>query len=807
MGLSKLFGSKPKDTTSKDGKKKAKALSVKRTVQQMVPYVTAYSNGIFELPNHKFSKTYKLGNINFVTAESEQEDLFSNFCDMINAVSDCAIEISSVNRPADVEEFKEKYFLRFKHDGMDKYRQEYNTILLDNLEKNTSVISDKYLTLTISADDEEVATQQFVRIDGTVVDAVGAIGGSVATPLSTEERLAILHGVYHAGEKEAFVCDLANLKSQGATTKDLVAPSSMTVYKNHMEVGENLFSTLYLAVFPSSLTTNFIEEMNALPFSSITSVHLSAISQDRAQKMIRNQITNISANIQTRQRKATGRGSSGDFVSPDLMNAHSEAVALLDDVNARNQKLFYATVVVTVVAEDEEYLDRYVKMVQAVGRKHVCAMRKLGYQQDIGLDAALPLGQNSLAINRLLTTETAGLFIPYTSETLSHENGLYYGINPISRDMILFDRLSSKNANGMILGTPGSGKSFIAKRVMLGVYFGTDADQQVIDPEGEYGAMAKLLNGQVIRIAPGSDNHINPMDMDMRSADKDDPVTLKADYVCSFCETAMGGRYGLNPIQKSIIDRCVRLVYKPYLEYMSKHPELNCCPEECPTLVDFYETLLAQPEPEAQSIALSLETYAVGSLDVFAHKTNIDANNRFVVYDIRDIGTNLKELGLQVCLNTIWNKTIENRTKLKYTWSYIDEMHLLLQHESSASYVRQLFKRARKFWGVPTGLTQNVEDLLASPEARSVLNNCDFVVMLNQSPLDKVALSEMFHINTSMQQYITNVGYGHGLIYTGKTIVPFEDNYPKDTESFKAMTTNPKDIADIAEESKGEQAD
>ena len=807
MGLFNFFGSKPKDNAVSNEKKKAKVNSVKRTVQQMVPYVAAYSNGVFELPNHRFSKTYKLGDINFITAEVEQENLFSSFCDMLNAVSDCAVEISCVNRPVDVEEFKERHFLRFKHDGMDKYRQECNTILLDNLEKNTSVISDKYLTLTISADDEDVASQQFVRIDGTVIDAIGAIGGSVATPLSAEERLALLHGIYHAGENEAFSCDLTNLKKQGTTTKDLIAPSSMTVYKDYMEVGENYVSTLYLAVYPSSLTTNFIEEMNALPFPSITSVHLSAIPQDKAQKMIRNQITNISANIQTRQRKATGRGASGDFISPDLASAHAEAVSLLDDINARNQKLYYATLVVTVIAEDRDSLDRYIKMVQAVGRKHVCAMRKLGYQQDIGLDAALPLGQNSLAINRLLTTETAGLFIPYTSEALSHKSGLYYGINPISRDMILFDRLLSKNANGMILGTPGSGKSFVAKRVMLGVYLGTDADQQVIDPEGEYGPMANLLGGQVIRIAPGSDNHINPMDMDMRSADKDDPVTLKADYICSFCETAMGGRYGLNPIQKSIIDRCVRLVYKPYLEYMGKHPELNCCPEECPTLVDFYETLLAQPEPEAQSIALSLETYAVGSLDVFAHKTNIDANNRFVVYDIRDIGTNLKELGLQVCLNTIWNKTIENRTKLKYTWSYIDEMHLLLQHESSAAYVRQIFKRARKFWGVPTGLTQNVEDLLASPEARSVLNNCDFVVMLNQSPLDKVALSEMFHINTSMQQYITNVGYGRGLIYTGKTIIPFEDDYPKDTESFKAMTTNPKDIAYIAGESEDTQTD
>ena len=511
--------------------------------------------------------------------------------------------------------------------------------------------------------------------------------------------------------------------------------------------------------------------------------------------MVRNQLVNINSNILEQQKKAAQKGYSSGIISPDLESARNEAMDLLDDLTGKNQRLYFATVAVTVFADNETELEQLVKVVQSTGQKYMCTFKKLKYQQDNGLNTSMPFGLNDIAMKRLMTTETAALFMPFSSEELSHENGLYYGLNAISHNMILFNRLRSRNSNGVILGTPGSGKSFSAKREILSVLLGTDADVYVVDPEREYAPLAELLGGEVVRIAAGSNSHINPLDMDIKYADDDDPVTLKADFLCSICETAIGGRYGLSPIQKSIIDRCVREVYKPYMEYLHTHPGITCDKDKTPTLVDFYERLLAQPEPEAQSVALALELYCTGSLDIFAYKTNVNTSSRFVIYDIKDIGSGLKELGLQVCLNDIWNKTISNKQEQKRTWFYLDEFYLLTQTESSARFLQQIYKRARKWGGVPTGITQNVEDLLASNEARSILNNCDFVMMLNQAPLDKAQLAQMFHISPALQSYITNADPGHGLLFTGRTIVPFVDIYPKDTQSFRVMTTNPNDIA------------
>lgn len=802
MSLASLLGIKKKDAKQSPqpaNKKSSKSSKVTKSVQQMLPYIAIYENGIAEVEKGSFSKSYLLSDVNFTTADEEQEVLFRSFCALLNAVSDCAIEITCINRPVDREEFKKKHLYPFAHDGYDAYRQEANDILLSNLSKNNSITSDKLLTLTIQAEDADAAAKQFIRIDATVIQGVRDIGGSVATPLGFSDRVKLLHSVYHLGENEEIDFSVEALQAAGITTKDIIAPDSMKVTKDFMEVGDKMFSTLFMATYPPTLTTNFIEELNELPFTSLVSIHLNAVAQDKAQKFIRTQIMNIDANIQAQQKRAAQRGYSTTLISPDVEMARNEALGLLEDVSAKNQRLFYATVVLTVIADDKEQLDERVKTAQTVARKHVCAFRKLGYQQDVGLAATLPMGLNKLSVTRLITTDIAGLFIPYSSESVSHERGFYYGINPISHSMILFDRTKSRNPNGVFLGTPGAGKSFAAKREMLNVFLATNANLYVIDPESEYSPMAELLGGEVIRIAPGGNVHVNPLDMDMGYADEDDPVTLKADFLCSLCEIIIGGRYGLTPVEKSIIDRCARLIYKPYIEYMHAHPDISCCPEQCPTLVDFYEMLRAQQEPEAQNIALSIEAYCIGSLSTFAHKTNVDTNNRFVVYDIRDIGSSMKELGLQVCLNAVWNKTIANSKTHKRTYFYIDEFYLLMQHDSSAQFLRQVFKRARKFSGVPTGITQNVEDLLQSVEARSVLNNCDFVMMLNQAPLDRVALADMYHISESMQQFVTNANPGHGLIYTGKTVVPFSDVYPRDTKSYAAMTTNPDDIKRLRE--------
>lgn len=767
---------------------------VPKTVQQTIPYLAAFPRGILQVAPVRFSRAYRLSDINFRTASQEdQESLFQRFCTFLNTLSDVDVQLACVNRTVDVEEFKEEYFLKFKDDTLNEYRNEVNEIMLRNLNKGNGIISDKYLVITITADNVDIAASTFDRLDATVVDEMHAIGGAEARPLDMKEWLAVFHRIYHPGEIEPFFCNFDDLKKQGLTSKDVIAPDGMQVKANQMMVGEHHAMSLAMTVFPSSLSTEFIADLNEIPCHLTTGVHLTTVAQETAIKMVRNQITNINANILERQKKAAQKGTSG-IISPDMEAARDEALLLLDDITGKNQRLYYATVAVTVYASDEEELQQYVKIVQTTAQKHMCVMKKLQYQHENGMHTSMPMGLNDLHIKTLLTTECAGLFIPFSSEQLMHQGGLYYGLNAISNNMILFNRLRSRNSNGVILGTPGSGKSFSAKREMLSVLLGTDADVYVVDPEAEYTPLADLCGGEVIRIAAGSSTHINPLDMDIKFADDDDPVTLKADFMCAICETAIGGRYGLSPIQKSIIDRCVREVYKPYLEYIHNHPGITCAPDKTPTLVDFYERLLAQPEPEAQAVALSLELYCVGSLDIFAHRTNVNTSSRFVIYDIKNIGSGLKELGLQVCLNDIWNKTISNKNLNKRTWFYLDEFYLLTQTESSARFLQQIWKRARKWGGVPTGITQNVEDLLASQEARSILNNCDFVMMLNQAPMDRIQLAQMFHISPAMQQYVTNADPGHGLLFTGRTLVPFVDMYPRDTKSFKVMTTNPNDV-------------
>jgi type IV secretory pathway VirB4 component len=769
---------------------------IAKTVQQTIPYLAAYPCGALQVAPTRFSRAYALSDINFTTAsQDEQEELFDAFCLLLNTLSEADVQICCMNKAVDIEAFKKKHLIAFKNDGLDVYRNEVNDIMLQNLGGGKSITNEKYIVLTINAENIDIAMTQFNRLDATVIDAARDVGGSEARPLTMEEWLGVLYHVYNPHSSEEFHVDFNALKSQGLTTKDAIAPDSMQVKSNKMMLGDVYAASLVLTKFPSSLTTDFIADLNELPCHLVTSIHLTSIQQDKSIKMVRNQLTNINASILEQQKKAAQKGYSSGLISPDLESARNEAMDLLADITGKNQRLYYGTIVTTVYAEDEEQLKELIKLVQSVGQKYMCRLNKLDYQQDNGLNTAAPMGLCDISVNSLLTTEAAALFIPFASEELTHEGGLYYGLNAVTHNMILFNRLKSRNSNGVILGTPGSGKSFSAKREILAVLLGTDADVYVVDPECEYAPLAELLGGEVIRIAAGSNVHINPLDMDIKFADDDDPVTLKADFMCAICETAIGGRYGLSPIQKSIIDRCVREVYKPYMEYLHKHPGVTCAPEITPTLIDFYERLLAQPEPEAQSVALSLELYCTGSLDVFAHRTNVNTNSRFIIYDIKNIGSGLKELGLQVCLNDIWNKTIANKNLSKRTWFYLDEFYLLTQTESSARFLQQIWKRARKWGGVPTGITQNVEDLLASNEARSILNNCDFVMMLNQSPIDRAQLSQLFHISTSLQQHITNSRPGHGLIYTGRTIIPFADVYPKDTQSFRVMTTNPNDVA------------
>lgn len=797
-----LFSTKSKD------KNKTKRTNPD-TAQKTIPYKAAYDCGIIETEPKCFTKSYLLDDVNFkIASQADQDFIFLKYGDMLNMFgSDTKAEITIYNKNIAQEEFNESVLMKYQGDGLDEYREEQNAMMLQKItEGKNNIVREKYLTVSIEAENIEAAQSAFSRIDTEVSNAVKQISGCDTPPMSLKDRLSILYSIYNP-KSETPLCQTAeinghkvesfntdNLRKQGLTTKDVIAPTDIVFNADHFMLDGYYGQVLYLQNLPTYLSTDFIGELNDVACNMLTSVHFESIRQDKAMKLIRNQITNIDSNVVDAQKKATKSGYSADLISPSLLQAKTEADKLLGDMTSRNQKLFYVTLVVTHFAETKEQLDKQCSQITAIAQKYLVNLKKLTTQQELGFNTSLPLCSDKLYIKRLLTTECASLFIPYSAQELNHKGGLYYGLNAVSHNLILFDRTKSKNSNGIILGTPGSGKSFSAKREMMSVLLNTDSEVYVIDPEGEYAPLAKVLGGEVIRISAGSKVYVNPLDMDLDYADDKDPVTLKADYICSLCETILGGRYGLSVTQHSIIDRCVRKVYQPYLDYMRKHPELGTCDKtKMPTLKNLYNEILSQEEGEARTIALALERFVTGSLDMFAHRTNVNTSSRFIVYDIKDIGNGLKELGLQVCLNDIWNKTIANKKRHKRTWFYIDEFYLLTQTESSALFLQQIFKRARKWGGVPTGITQNVEDMLISPQARSILSNCDFVMMLNQSPNDKQDLAKMFNISPTQLSYITNADAGQGLLYTGKTIVPFIDRFPTDTKSFAAMTTKMDD--------------
>lgn len=802
-----------KTSSGNSGKQVKKKKNVPKTAQDSIPYKAIYADGIIESDEGKFSKTYPLEDINFkIASQEEQDNLFLKYGDLLNMFgNEVSAEITIFNRTIAQEVFNDEVLIKPRGDQFDKYREEYNKIILDKMaEGKNNIVVEKYITVSVDAENYEAAATAFKRLDAEIVSALKRLTGADASPLDLEKRLNLLYDIYNSGTGNQMITsrvingeeiksfNLEAMGKQGIKSKDIISPPSIEFERDYFRFGDIYGQVLYLQGIQSYLSTDFIGDLNEMSCNMLTSVHYESLRQDKALKIIRNHIVNVNSNVIDAQKKATKSGYSPDLISPDLMKAKDDSSKLLSDMTSRNQKLFYVTLVVTHFADSLEKLKQQTASFKMIAQKSLVTMNPLIYQQEWGFTASLPIALNKLAAKRLLTTEQASVFIPFSSQELSQNTGFYYGVNAVSRNLILFDRLKLKNANGIYLGTPGSGKSFSAKREILNVLLATDADVFIIDPEREYAPLAQMLGGEVIRIAAGSKVYVNPLDMDVKYAGDDDPVTLKSDFICSLCETIFGGKWGLSESQKSIIDRCVREVYKPYVNYMDKflkeHPNGSTCDiSKMPTLKNLYDLLLRQDEPEAKGIALALERFVTGSLDTFAHRTNVNTRSRFVVYDIKDIGTGLKELGLQVCLNDVWNRTLSNRLKGKRTWFYIDEFYLLTQTDSSARFLQEIFKRARKWGGVPTGITQNVEDMLVSKEARTIIANCDFVVMLNQAPNDKVELAKMFNISPTQLSYITGADVGQGLLYVGK-IVPFIDKYPHDTISYKVMSTKIDDL-------------
>lgn len=803
--MSSLLASSKADAGHQKSKSKKKKVSLKipKTVQQSIPYVAVYEDsGIIEIEDGVFTKAYLLKDINYQIAKmQDQEEMFFRYGEFLNSFdSSVRFQIVIINKNMDQEEFEAKTLLKPSYDQFDELRDEYNAMLLNKIrEGRNNMTKEKYLIVAITEKSYEAAKNKFLHLDVDISTNVKKIGGSDAVPLTTVERLETLYDVYNVGQEGMFGSKIQkygheieyftfeNMRKLGLTTKDYIAPAIVEFKRDHMIIGEKFARALFLKDLPSYLSDTILAELTNLNSNMVTSVQYTSVPADKALKIVKNQMININANMIERQKKASKSGYGIDLISPELQKAQEEANELLQDLTSKNQKMYLINLVIVHFAETLEELNADTDTIQTVARSASCEIKKLLGQQENGLATALPLCNNKLAIERTLTTESVSVFMPFVSQELLQAGGMYYGLNSVSRNLLLINRKLGKNMNGFIFGTPGSGKSFSAKREMLNVYLGTNDDVIVIDPECEYGRMAELLGGEIIRVAAGSDVHINPMDMDPEYADEDDPITLKSDFLISLCEIAIGERFGLTAIQRSIIDRCCRAVYEPYVT--SKDEEGNYDKSKLPTLLDFHAKLEEQPGYDAEQLATSLELYTKGSLNLFAHHTNVNTDARFVVYDIKDVGTNIKSLAMLVVLDSVWNRIIENRAKGRNTWFYIDEIYLLFKTDTSASFLRDLWKRARKWGAVPTGITQNVTDLLSNEVARTMLSNCEFVQMLNQAPIDRNTLAELLNISTTQLSYITNSSPGEGLIYTGSSILPFKDNFPKNTKMYRAMTS------------------
>jgi len=476
-----------------------------------------------------------------------------------------------------------------------------------------------------------------------------------------------------------------------------------------------------------------------------------------------------------------------DIIPSDLATYGKDAKALLKELQSQNERMFLLTFIIMNTGKTEQELENNVFQANSIAQKHNCNLVRLDFQQEQGLMSSLPLAYNEIEIQRGMTTSSTAIFIPFTTQELfqSEDEALYYGLNALSNNLIMVDRKKLKNPNGLILGTPGSGKSFAAKREIANAFLVTDDDIIISDPESEYSALVTRFGGQVIKISPVSSQYINPMDINMNYSDDDNPIALKADFILSLCELIVGGKEGLKPVEKTVIDRCIHKIYQKYFT--------DPRPENMPLLEDLYKELCAQAEPEARNVATALEIYVKGSLNVFNHRTNVDITNRLVCYDIKDLGKQLKKIGMLVVQDQVWGRVTENRSQGKSTRYYMDEMHLLLREEQTAAYTVEIWKRFRKWGGIPTGITQNVKDLLASREVENIFENSDYIYMLNQASGDRQILAKHLNISPHQLSYVTHSGEGEGLLFYGSVILPFVDRFPKDTELYRIMTTKPQE--------------
>jgi len=757
------------------------------TVEDTIPYLRMLKSGICQLDKTHFNKCISFQDINYQLALEEDKDLiFNQFANVLNSFDPTVtIEFSYVNQIGRNTELKAAIQIPDKNDGYDDIRLEFRDMLKNQLAKgNNGLKKSKYITFGIEATNVEQARTKLERIEIDLLSNLKSMGVR-AESLTGIERLKVLHDILNPDKFFSF--SYKDLKPR-ESTKSVIAPDSFNfIPSRYFKFGTHIGAVSHIQILASELSDRMLAEFLDIDDNINISFHIKAIEQTEAIKMVKRKNTDIDRMKIEENKKAVRSGYDMDILPNDLITYGDNIKMLLKDLQTRDERMFVVTIIFMNFAKSLQKLDATLSQISSIASKHNCKIKRLDHSQEQGFISVLPLGVNKIEINRCLTSSSTAVFLPFTTEELfiNSENSLYYGLNALSHNLIMADRKMLKNPNGLILGTPGSGKSFSAKREMANAILTTDDDIIICDPEGEYGNLVKQFKGEVIKVSTKSQDYLNPLDINMNYGDGDAPLKDKANFIMSMLELVVGGS-GLTAEEKSVIDRCLPKIYEEYFS--------NPIPENMPILQDLYDMLKGQEEKVGKKLATEMEIYVSGSLNVFNHQSNIDLNKQLLCFDIKELGTQLKKIGMLVIQDQVWNKVSQNRNSGKSTRYYIDEFHLLLKDEQTSQYSVEIWKRFRKWGGIPTGITQNVKDLLASKEIENIFDNTDFILMLNQATGDREYLVSKLKISKDQEKFVTNSKAGEGLVFFGNTIVPFVDNFPKDTILYQKMTTKPEEM-------------
>lgn len=764
-------------------KSEKEPFKVPSSVQDTIPIKKIWKDGTFQVGN-KFSRTFRFTDVNYsVAARDDQLAMFLAYCELLNALEIGATTKITINNRRMTKSSFARNLIPHADDGLDEYRDEYNNMIMDAAIRGNGILQEKYITVSVIKKSYEEAKTFFSRVYTELASRFAGLSSKLYE-IEIGDRMRVFHDFFRIGREESYHFDLKDLMKRGHSFVDAICPDSMTVKSDHIRIGKKYARVLYLQEFPSFLKDSMVSELCDINRNLMLSIDIIPIPTDEAVKEVERKLLGTETEITNWQRKQNKNNNFSAVVPYDLEQQRKESKEFLDDLTSRDQRMMFVTVTLVHVADSKKQLDTDTEALLSVARKHICQFQTLKYQQLDGLNTTLPYGLRKINALRTLTTESAAVFMPFQAQEINHPEGIYCGQNAISKNLLFVNRSSLLNGNGFVLGVSGSGKSFFAKDEIIQLVLRNQGDVIIIDPEREYDRLVRALGGEVINIAADSKNHINAMDMESEYADSENPVLLKSEFILSLCEQLVGSGK-LSAKEKSLIDRCTQIVYRPFIK--------RGCTGKIPTLKDFHKELLKQPEPEAKDVALAIELFTDGSLDTFAKPTNVNTESSLICYDIRDLGKALKTVGMLVVLDSIYNRIVRNKKKGRPTYVFIDEIYLLFANEYSSNFLFEQWKRARKHNACYTGISQNIEDLLQSHTARTMHANSEFITLLNQAATDRIELAKLLGISETQLSYVTNADAGKGLLKCAGNIVPFENHFPKDTKLYKVMTTKPKE--------------